>query len=452
MRLAREHRPDLVLMDIQLPGINGIEALRQLRADPATAAIPVIAVTASVMEQDRRQITQAGFDAYVGKPISLKEFLEAVRASAGRRPGMSVSDRADGDPGRAGQGCWWSTTRRSNVKLLADILGAKGLRVVTAASGEEALAKVAAESPDLVLLDVMMPGLSGYDVLRRLRADPATALLPVVLVTSLDPHEERVKGIEAGADDFLQKPIHQPELMARVRSLLRIKALQDEVKRQAAELAGWNATLEARVQACVAEIERLGRLKRFFSAPVAEAIVSEGEASLLAPHRRDICAAFVDLRGFTAFTERAEPEEVMSVLARLSRGDGPAHRRARRDGAALRGRRHAGVLQRSDAVGRTVRRRRAHGARDAGSTSFRSPRAGASSATSSVSASASRAATRRSAPSATRAGSTTRRSAASSISPRACAARRRAGRRWSIGRPLPRWRTVSRWSRSRRSR
>ena len=216
-----------------------------------------------------------------------------------------------------------------NVKLLADILGAKGFRVVTAASGEEALVKVATESPDLVLLDVMMPGLSGYDVLRRLRADPATALLPVVLVTSLDPHEERVKGIEAGADDFLQKPIHQPELMARVRSLLRIKALQDEVKRQAAELAGWNATLEARVQVCVAEIEGLGRLKRFFSAPVAQAIVSEGEASLLAPHRRDICAAFLDLRGFTGFTDRAEPEEVMSVLTDFHAAVGPlidAHR------------------------------------------------------------------------------------------------------------------------------
>jgi len=216
-----------------------------------------------------------------------------------------------------------------NVKLLADILGAKGYRVVTAASGEEGLAKVAAESPDLVLLDVMMPGLSGYDVLHRLRADPATALLPVVLVTSLDPHEERVKGIEAGADDFLQKPIHQPELMARVRSLLRIKALQDQVSRQSAELREWNAKLEARVQACVAEIEGLARLKRFFSAPVAQAIVSEGEASLLAPHRRDICAAFLDLRGFTSFTDRAEPEEVMTVLAEFHAAVGPlidAHR------------------------------------------------------------------------------------------------------------------------------
>ena len=79
VRLATEHKPDLVLMDIQLPGISGIDALRILRANPDTAAIPVIAVTASVMQQDRKMITEAGFDAYVGKPISMKEFLDAVK-------------------------------------------------------------------------------------------------------------------------------------------------------------------------------------------------------------------------------------------------------------------------------------------------------------------------------------------------------------------------------------
>ena len=81
VKLAVEQKPDLVLMDIQLPGMNGIEALRVLRANPVTAEIPVIAVTASVMQQDRKQITEAGFDAYVGKPINLKEFLDAVRTA-----------------------------------------------------------------------------------------------------------------------------------------------------------------------------------------------------------------------------------------------------------------------------------------------------------------------------------------------------------------------------------
>lgn len=201
-----------------------------------------------------------------------------------------------------------------NVKLLADILGMKGYAVSTATNGVEALAKVAADAPDLILLDIMMPGLSGYDVCSRLRADPATALLPVVLCTSLDPGQERVKGIETGADDFLTKPINQAELFARVKSLLRIKALQDEVKTQTAKLAELNDTLEARVAEQVAQLDRLGRLKGFFSSQLAEAIITGGGEELLKTHRREISVVFIDLRGFTAFTDRAEPEEVMELL------------------------------------------------------------------------------------------------------------------------------------------
>jgi len=195
----------------------------------------------------------------------------------------------------------------SNVKLLADVLGAKGYGVVTAASGAEALEVVERERPDLVLLDVMMPGMSGYDVCRKLRANPATTLLPVVMVTALDPGQERVKGIEAGADDFLSKPIHQPEILARVRSLLRIKSLYDE-------LTELNRTLEHRVSEQVTQLERLSRLKRFFSPALAEAIVSGGADDPLKSHRREIVVVFLDLRGFTAFAETSEPEEVMSVL------------------------------------------------------------------------------------------------------------------------------------------
>jgi class 3 adenylate cyclase len=194
-----------------------------------------------------------------------------------------------------------------NVKLLADLLGVKGYAVVTAGSGKEALERVERDKPDLVLLDVMMPGMTGYEVCRTLRDNPATAMLPVVMVTALDPAEERVKGIEAGADDFLTKPINQPELLARVRSLLRVKALHDE-------LADLNRTLEARVTAQVAELERLGRLKRFFSPQLAEAILSGGAEDPLKSHRREITVVFIDLRGFTAFAESSEPEDVMAVL------------------------------------------------------------------------------------------------------------------------------------------
>jgi adenylate cyclase len=163
------------------------------------------------------------------------------------------------------------------------------------------------ERPDLVLLDVMMPGMSGYDVCRKIRANAATAMLPVIMVTALDPTQERVKGIDAGADDFLSKPINQPELLARVKSLLRIKLLHDE-------LANWSRTLEQRVEQQLAQLDRLARLKRFFSPQLAELIVSGDAEDPLKSHRREIVVVFLDLRGFTAFAETSEPEEVMGVL------------------------------------------------------------------------------------------------------------------------------------------
>jgi adenylate cyclase len=194
-----------------------------------------------------------------------------------------------------------------NVKLLADLLRVKGFTVTTAASGPEALDRIAAERPDLVLLDVMMPEMSGYEVCARIRANQETARLPVVMVTSLDAVHERVKGIEVGADDFLSKPVNQPELLARVRSLLRIKELDDA-------LTGLNRDLERRVTEQVSQLDRLGRLKRFFSPALAEAILAGGADDPLKTHRREIAVVFLDLRGFTAFAETAEPEEVMGVL------------------------------------------------------------------------------------------------------------------------------------------
>src|SRR5436853_4102557 len=196
--------------------------------------------------------------------------------------------------------------QRSNVEMLAGVLKGRGYVVHTALDGQQALEQVREIHPDLVVSDILMPNVDGYDLCRRLRSAPETALLPVILVTSIDAHGERIKGLEAGADDFLAKPVNWEELFARVRSLLRVKALQDELK----EL---NAKLAERVREQVAQLERLSRLKRFFSRPVAEAIIAGGE-ELLEPHRREITAVFLDLRGFTAFTDRADPDEVMELL------------------------------------------------------------------------------------------------------------------------------------------
>jgi two-component system cell cycle response regulator len=115
-----------------------------------------------------------------------------------------------------------------NVKLLEAKLSSEYYEVLTATGGEEALKRVLAESPDIILLDVMMPGMDGFEVCRRIKDNPATAHIPVVMVTALTDSEDRVRGLEAGADDFLSKPVNDLALMARVRSLVRLKMTVDE--------------------------------------------------------------------------------------------------------------------------------------------------------------------------------------------------------------------------------
>ena len=195
----------------------------------------------------------------------------------------------------------------ANVDILETRLRSQGYETLAAHDGEEALALARETLPDLILLDIMMPKLDGIEVCRRLKADAAFPFTPIVMVTAKADSKDIVTGFEAGGDDYLTKPIDQAALVARVKSMLRIKALHDTVEEQ-------KATLEARVAAQVAEIERVGRLKRFLPPQVAEAIVSAGDDTVLESHRREVTVAFCDLRGFTHFAETAEPEEVMAVL------------------------------------------------------------------------------------------------------------------------------------------
>ena len=202
----------------------------------------------------------------------------------------------------------------ANVRMLETRLTRDGYDVVVARDGEEALAVGARAQPDLILLDIMMPKIDGIEVCRRLKSDAAFPFTPIIMVTALADAKDVVAGFEPGGDDYLTKPVDAPALSARVRSMLRIKSLHDTVQEQAAELERWNATLEERVRQQVAELERIGRLKRFFSPQLAELIVQGGAADPLQSHRREVTVVFLDLRGFTAFAEVAEPEEVMAVL------------------------------------------------------------------------------------------------------------------------------------------
>src|SRR5713101_8685843 len=195
----------------------------------------------------------------------------------------------------------------TNRDILVTRLQAHGYELAQAADGEEALTAAKSLLPDLILLDVMMPKLDGIEVCRRLKSDPSLPFTPIILVTAKADSKDVIAGLEAGGDEYLTKPVDQPALVARVKSMLRIKNLHDTVEALAAERAEWNTTLERRVEEQVGQLEKLGRLKRFFSPQLAELILAGGTEDPLKSHRREVTVVFLDLRGFTAFAETSEP-------------------------------------------------------------------------------------------------------------------------------------------------
>lgn len=184
---------------------------------------------------------------------------------------------------------------KQNLSLLERALTAVQYQVVTAEDGPTALELIGKAAPDLVLLDVMMPGMSGYEVCKRIRANEATCLLPVVMLTALTDVADRIRGIEAGADDFLSKPVNREELLTRVKSLLRIKTLHDEVETKSHLLRNL--------------------FGRYVSADVAAEIVADpGRHLKLGGDKREVTILFGDLRGFTPLAEQLDPQDVVEIL------------------------------------------------------------------------------------------------------------------------------------------
>jgi adenylate cyclase len=209
----------------------------------------------------------------------------------------------------------------ASLDIIQARLTANNYEVIAATDGEEGLMIAREKQPDLILLDIMMPKMDGLEVCRRLKGDPTLPFMPIIMVTAKADSKDVVAGLEAGGDEYLTKPVDHAALVARVKSMLRIKNLHDKVHEQSArleeqstQLAEWNQTLEQRVEQQLLELERVGRLKRFLSPQLAELIVSSENEKLLESHRSEIAVVFCDLRGFTAFSETGEPEEVMGVL------------------------------------------------------------------------------------------------------------------------------------------
>ncbi len=203
----------------------------------------------------------------------------------------------------------------TNRDILMTRLSLHGYDLRQACDGEEALAAAKELLPDLILLDIMMPKIDGIEVCRRLKNDASLPFMPIILTTAKADSKDVVNGLEAGADEYLTKPIDQVALVARVKSVLRLKALHDQVH----EL---NKGLEQRVSDQLGEIERMSRLRRFLPPQVADLIVASGNERELESHRREITALFCDLRGFTGFSESSDPEDVMALLGQYHKAIG----------------------------------------------------------------------------------------------------------------------------------
>jgi len=227
IQLAKEHKPDLILMDIQLPGMDGLTATRELKKDPAFQDIPVVAITAHAMQGDDTKALEAGCAGYISKPVDTRTFLEKIsgflqqKIDSHSNPVRSASVYkkriliVDDEP--------------VNIKVLEAKLPAKEYEVIRAFSGKEALEKVADTAPEVILLDIMMPEMDGYEVTKTLKTDPKTSHIPIIIVTALTETKDKLKALDAGAEEFISKPVNTTELIARIKSMLRLRQYREQL-------------------------------------------------------------------------------------------------------------------------------------------------------------------------------------------------------------------------------
>jgi CheY-like chemotaxis protein len=227
IELVREHMPFLILMDIQLPGMDGLSATRLIKRDPAIRDITIVGVSAHAMDEDIDKAFKAGCNEYITKPIDVHTFLERIRDAAMKRERERA--RTDGGSDRNCKRILVVDDNPLNVKLFSGKLEREGYETIPAYNGREALAKVIEHSTDVILLDLMMPIMDGFEVLERLKSNPTTKNIPVIVITALSEAEERLDKLEAKADELLAKPVSTVELLMRVRSMLHLREIKDQL-------------------------------------------------------------------------------------------------------------------------------------------------------------------------------------------------------------------------------
>lgn len=237
LELARRERPDAVLVDLLLPKLDGWSIARALREEPWARDIPIIAVSALAMQADRERAREAGCNDFVTKPYAPAE----LRAVLNRYVPVAARPRGEGraaapvrapeiDPSERLGRVLIVDDEPANVELLVRRLSGNGYETLTATNGHDAIAAATNEQPDLILMDVMMPGLDGWQATRLLKGDPRTVNIPVVFVTARDRPEDVAQGFESGGIMYVNKPVEPVELFARVRQAIFMKRLQDDLR------------------------------------------------------------------------------------------------------------------------------------------------------------------------------------------------------------------------------
>ncbi len=308
LELATADPPDLILMDIGLPGIDGHETTKRLKAGERTRLIPIIALSAHAQATDREKSLAAGCVEFESKPVQLPTLLAKIEAAlkiAAPPPpsaddtGVFAAPKAPGDVARTAEPPVLPVAptvpvgrkrilvvedTEVNRVLLRRRLEKQGFDVTEAADGRIALDLVRRSTFDLVLLDIMMPEVGGYEVLEQLKADPDTAALPVIMISAIDEMSSVVRCIEAGAEDYLTKPYDAVLLQARINACLDKRRLRDQevaYLKAVASLTAAAAAIEqgafdpAMLTGVSARNDELGRLARVFDHMAAQVVIRE---------------------------------------------------------------------------------------------------------------------------------------------------------------------------------
>lgn len=240
IKLAEEYLPNLILMDIQLPGIDGLTATSIIKQNPKLRHIPIIALTSHAMRGDDLKAREAGCEGYITKPIDTRHFHDnitrylRVNENLNDAPVNQIesTDNSSDEKKSDSQSRYTILIvddELRNIKLITAILSVEPYEILQALNGEQALAMIDKNKVDLMLLDVMMPGINGFEVTQLVKTNPATKHIPIILVTALDGRENKQKAMEVGADEFLTKPINKIEVITRIKSILQLKQCQEQL-------------------------------------------------------------------------------------------------------------------------------------------------------------------------------------------------------------------------------